>query len=93
MTDSCYKIITIIGTSPESWEKAAKAAVEMAAKTLRDVRIAEIVELDLKVENGKTIAYRAKVNLSFRIEREEEALFHKEPYTWNFEKEHPSFDG
>jgi len=68
MTDSVYKIITLIGTSTESWEKAAAAAVEQASKTLRDLRIAEVEELDMRLENGKVVAYRAKVRISFKYE-------------------------
>ena len=68
MSDSVYKIITIVGTSPESWEKAAKLAVETAAKTLRDLRIAEIEELDMQIDKGKVINYRAKVRVSFKYE-------------------------
>lgn len=68
MADSVYKIIELVGTSTESWEKAATAAVETAAKTLRDLRIAEISELDMQLENGKVRAYRAKVKLSFKYE-------------------------
>ena len=66
MTDSVYKIITLIGTSTESWEKAAAAAVEQASKSLRDMRIAEIEELDMQLENGKVTAYRVKVRISFK---------------------------
>ena len=66
MTDSVYKIITLIGTSTESWEKAATAAVEQASKTVRDLRIAEVEELDMRLENGKITAYRAKVRISFK---------------------------
>ena len=68
MPDSVYKIITLVGTSTESWEKAAVAAVETASKSLRDLRIAEIEELDMQLENGKVRAYRAKVKLSFKYE-------------------------
>ena len=68
MADSVYKIIQLVGTSTESWEKAAASAVELAAKTLRDLRIAEIAELDIQLENGKVRAYRAKVNVSFKYE-------------------------
>jgi hypothetical protein len=68
MTDSVYKIITLVGTSTESWEKAAAAAVEQASKTLRDLRIAEVEELDMRLENDKVVAYRAKVRLSFKYE-------------------------
>jgi flavin-binding protein dodecin len=66
--DSIYKITEIIGTSTTSWEDAAKNAVETASKTLRDLRVAEIVKLDLVVEDGKVAAYRARVNLSFKYE-------------------------
>ena len=68
MPESVYKIIELVGTSTESWEKAAAAAVAKASKTLRDLRIAEISELDLQIENGKIRAYRAKVKLSFKYE-------------------------
>ena len=68
MTDSVYKFITLVGTSTESWEKAAAAAVEQAAKTLRDMRIAEVEELDMRLENNKVTAYRAKVRVSFKYE-------------------------
>ena len=66
MPDSVYKIIELVGSSPNSWEEAAKNAVDRASKTLRDLRIAEISQLDLKIEDGKVTAYRAKVNLSFK---------------------------
>jgi flavin-binding protein dodecin len=68
MPDSVYKIITLVGTSPDSWEKAAAAAVEQASKSLRDMRIAEVEELDMRLENGKVAAYRAKVRVSFKYE-------------------------
>ena len=68
MTDSVYKIIELVGTSQTSWEDAAKNAVERATKTLRDLRIAEIVKLDMRVEQGKVVEYRARVNLSFKYE-------------------------
>jgi flavin-binding protein dodecin len=68
MPESVYKIIELVGTSTESWEKAATAAVAKASKTLRDLRIAEVSELDLQLENGKIKAYRAKVKLSFKYE-------------------------
>lgn len=68
MPDSVYKIITLVGTSPESWEKAAAAAVQMASKTLRGLRIAEVEELDMHLEDDKIIAYRAKVRISFKYE-------------------------
>ncbi len=68
MPSSVYKVIELIGTSPESWEKAAASAVEQATKTLRDLRIVEVIKLDMKVENGKVQAYRARVNISFKYE-------------------------
>ena len=71
MADSVYKVIDLIGTSSESWEKAAEAAVTQASKTLRDLRIAEVAELDMQIEDGKPIRYRAKVRLSFRYHGEE----------------------
>ena len=71
MGDSVYKIIELVGTSPESWEKAAATAVERAARTLQDLRIAEVAELDIQLENGKIINYRAKVKVSFRYHGEE----------------------
>jgi flavin-binding protein dodecin len=69
-SDSVYKVITLVGTSKESWEKAAATAVNRAAKTLRDLRIAEVSELDLQIEGGKVTAYRAKVKVSFKYEGE-----------------------
>jgi len=66
MAESVYKVIRLVGSSPNSWEEAAKNAVETAGKSLRDLRVAEIQKLDLKVENGKVAAYRALVNLSFK---------------------------
>jgi len=71
MTESVYKIITLVGTSTESWEKAAAAAIERASKTLRDLRIAEVEEFDMQLENGKIMAYRAKIRVSFRYEGKE----------------------
>jgi flavin-binding protein dodecin len=68
MADSVYKVIEVIGASTESWEKAAANAVERASKTLRDLRVAEIAQLDMQVSNGKVEAYRAKVKLSFKFE-------------------------
>ena len=68
MSGSVYNIIELVGSSPTSWEDAAKNTVESAGKTLRDLRIAEISQLDMKVENGKVTAYRAKVNLSFKYQ-------------------------
>lgn len=67
---SVYKVIEIIGTSTESWEKAAAAAIQKAAKTLRDLRIAEVVEMDMQLEDGKVRAYRTKVKVSFKYEGE-----------------------
>lgn len=72
MPDSVYKIITLVGTSPESWEKAAANAVNMAAKTLQDLRIAEVEELDMQIDNGKVLNYRAKVRLSFKYHGKED---------------------
>jgi flavin-binding protein dodecin len=69
--EGVYKIITLVGTSTESWEKAAAAAVERASKTLQDLRIAEVEELDMHLENGKVLAYRAKVRVSFKYHGEE----------------------
>jgi len=72
MSNSVYNIIELVGSSTTSWEDAAKNAVETASKTLRDLRIAEITQLDMKVENGKVTAYRAKVNLSFKYQSSKE---------------------
>lgn len=66
MDESVYKIIELVGTSETSWEDAAKTAVETAGKTLKDLRVAEIEQLDMKIENGKVKAYRAKVSVSFK---------------------------
>ena len=68
MADSVYKIIELVGTSSESWEKAAAAAVEEAAKSLRDLRIAEVSTLDMQIKDGKVEAYRVKVKISFKYE-------------------------
>ena len=68
MAESVYKIIELVGTSTESWEKAASAAVALASKSLRELRIAEVSELDLQIEGGQVRAYRAKVKLSFKYE-------------------------
>jgi flavin-binding protein dodecin len=70
MSDSIYKVIQLVGTSPTSWEDAAKNAVETAGKSLKDLRVAEIGKLDLKVEDGKVVAYRARVQLSFKYQTE-----------------------
>ena len=66
MSDSVYKIVDLVGSSPNSWEEAAKNAVETASKSLRELRIAEVIKLDMKVDNGKVTAYRARVKLSFK---------------------------
>ena len=66
MVDSIYKVIQLVGSSNTSWEDAAKNAVEKAGQTLRDLRVAEVEKLDMKVEDGKVTAYRARVNLSFK---------------------------
>ena len=68
MAENVYKIIELVGTSSESWEKAAKAAVDRASESLRDLRIAEIAQLDIQLKDGKVEAYRAKVKLSFKYE-------------------------
>jgi flavin-binding protein dodecin len=65
---SVYRVTEIIGTSPTSWEDAAKKAVETAAKSLRDLRVAEVSKLDMTVENGKVVSYRARVSLSFKYD-------------------------
>ena len=66
MAGSTYKIIELVGTSDQSWEEAARIAVETAAETLKDLRIAEVTKLDVTIENGKVISYRARVNVSFK---------------------------
>ncbi len=68
MAESVYKVIELVGTSPDSWEKAAAAAIQRASASLRDLRIAEIVELDMQLEGGKVRAYRARVKVSFKYE-------------------------
>ena len=68
MAESVYKVIELVGTSTESWEKAAAAAVELAGKSLRDLRIAEIAQLDMQLKDGKVDSYRAKVKVSFKYE-------------------------
>ena len=68
MAESVYKVIELVGTSTESWEKAAEAAVNRAGKSLRELRVAEVSELDLQIEDGVVRAYRAKVKLSFKYE-------------------------
>ena len=71
MASSVYKVIELVGTSDKSWEKAAEAAVEMASKSLRDLRIAEVAQLDMQLEDGKVKAYRAKVKVSFKYHGED----------------------
>jgi dodecin len=70
MGESVYKIIELVGTSTESWEKAAAAAVETAGKSLHDLRIAEVTTLDMQIEDGKVVTYRAKIKLSFKYRQE-----------------------
>jgi flavin-binding protein dodecin len=71
MAESVYKVIELVGTSTESWERAAAAAVETASKSLTDLRVAEVVQLDMTIENGMVSAYRAKVKVSFKYHQEE----------------------
>jgi flavin-binding protein dodecin len=71
MAESVYKVIELVGTSTESWEKATAAAVGKASKSLRDLRIAEVTQLDVQIEGGKVRAYRAKVKVSFKYEGKE----------------------
>ena len=66
MPESTYKVIELVGSSPNSWEEAAKNAVEKAAQTLKDLRIAEVTELDLKIEGGKVVSYRSRIKVSFK---------------------------
>lgn len=68
MSDSVYKIIELVGTSATSWEDAAKNAVETAGKSLKNIRIAEVIQMDMKVEDGKVVGYRARINVSFKYE-------------------------
>jgi flavin-binding protein dodecin len=68
MADSVYRVTELVGTSTQSWEAAAKAAVETASKTLRDLRVAEVVRQDLTIENGKVASYRVRLNVSFKYE-------------------------
>ena len=70
MAESVYKVIELVGTSTQSWEKAAAAAIERASKTLRDLRVAEVKKLDVSLKDGKIEAYRAKVSVSFKYEEE-----------------------
>ena len=71
MPDSVYKIIELVGTSPKSWEDAVQNVIDKASKSLRDLRIAEVQKLDVKIENGKIIAYRARVTVSFKYQPED----------------------
>jgi flavin-binding protein dodecin len=71
MTESVYKVIELVGTSPKSWEDAARTAVETAGKSLKELRVAEITKLDLKIEDGKVVSYRARVSLSFKYQKGE----------------------
>jgi len=71
MPDSTYKIVDLVGTSPTSWEEAAKKAVEEAGKSLKDLRVAEVIKLDMTVEGGKVVNYRTRVNLSFKYHIED----------------------
>jgi len=71
MAESVYKVIELVGTSTESWEKAAAAAVKRAAKTLRDLRVAEVTQLDMQLKDGRVESYRAKVKVSFKYEGSE----------------------
>ena len=70
MSESVYRVTELVGTSTESWEKAAQSAIETAARTLRDLRLAEVVKLDMTVEDGKVVRYRTRLNLSFKYESE-----------------------
>ncbi len=72
MDGSVYKVIVLVGTSPKSWEEAVQNVVATATKSLRDMRIAEVKELDVRLENGKIVEYRAKVKLSFKYEMEQD---------------------
>jgi len=71
MAESVYKVIELVGTSTLSWEDAAKSAVETASKSLRDLRVAEITKLDMKIEDGKVAAFRTRVSLSFKYQKED----------------------
>ena len=71
MPDSVYKVVELVGSSPESWEKAAQAAIAEAGKSLRDMRIAQVVEMDMHIEDGKIAAYRTRMKVSFKIHRGE----------------------
>ena len=69
MPNSVYKIIELVGSSPESWEKAAQNAVDMASQTLRNLRIAEVIEMDCQLEGDKILSYRTKIRLSFKVDK------------------------
>lgn len=69
MKESTYKIIELVGSSEKSWEEAAQNAVKTASQSLKDLRIAEVIKFDMKIENGKVAAYRARINLSFKYEK------------------------
>ena len=71
MAESVYKVVELVGTSTESWEKAATSAVELASKSLRDLRVAEITKLDMHIAEGNVVSYRARVTLSFKYESDE----------------------
>ena len=71
MGDSVYKVIELVGTSEKSWEDAASTAVEIASKSLRDLRIAEVVEMDMQIEDGKVVGYRTKVKVSFKYKSDD----------------------
>ena len=71
MADSVYRVTELVGTSSESWERAAASAVETASQTLRDLRIAEVVELDLQIEDGRIRAYRTRIKVSFKYARDD----------------------
>jgi flavin-binding protein dodecin len=68
MTENVYKVVELVGTSTESWEKATAAAINRASKTLRDLRVAEVVKLDVQIKNGKVEAYRSRISVSFKYE-------------------------
>jgi dodecin len=68
MTENVYKVVELVGTSTDSWEKATAAAINRASKTLRDLRVAEVVKLDVQIKNGKVEAYRARISVSFKYE-------------------------
>ncbi len=79
MAESVYKVIELVGSSPESWEKAAAAAVERAGKTLRDLRIAKVVDQDIHIEDGKVAAFRVRLKVSFKFEDDVRRLMDPAP--------------